>query len=99
MPAHRRLDRRPRPELLVGDDGDEAAQRGPHLGPVAYLVVGPAVEPEERQERLALAFPAAGLPVLPEREQRRRRLQERRPRRPRELLLRKKGTKRSPAMS
>lgn len=75
------------PEVL-GDDGDEPAERPPHHGAVGYLVVGPAVEAQERQEGLALALHPAGLPVLAERE---RRLQERRPRRPRELLLRQRG--------
>lgn len=77
---------------LLADDGDEATERGAHLGAVGYLVVGPAVEAQEREEGLALALHAAGLPVLAEREEHRRRLQERRPRRPGELLrLRRRG--------
>lgn len=85
VPSQRRLHRLVLLRLLV-DDGDEPAQRRPHLGAIRYLVVGAAVEAEERQEGLALPLAAAGLAVLLEREQHRRRLQERRPRRPRELL-------------
>jgi hypothetical protein len=85
-----RLRHRLLPEL-VADDGYEAAERGAHLGAVGNLVVGPAVEAQVREEGLALALHAAGLPVLPEREQHRRRLQERRARRPRELLRLRRG--------
>jgi hypothetical protein len=54
-----------------------AAGRRAHLGAVGDLVVGAAVEAQEREEGLALVLTVAGLPVLAEHEQHRRRLQDR----------------------
>lgn len=48
------------------DDGDEPAERGPHLRPVDHLVVRPTVELEERDERLARLLRPADVALLAE---------------------------------